>query len=67
MYTDREAVAAEVVGCLRLDAGRHPDDSELSALIGELSVKSEHFRRLWADHQVKKKTHGASRSRRWAS
>ncbi|WP_327683497.1 helix-turn-helix transcriptional regulator [Streptomyces sp. NBC_00467] len=58
MYTDWEAVAAEVVGYLRLDAGRHPDDNELSALVGELSVKSEHFRRLWADHQVKEKTHG---------
>ncbi|MEJ8635463.1 helix-turn-helix transcriptional regulator [Streptomyces sp. NPDC006475] len=58
VYTDWEAVAAEVVGYLRLDAGRHPDDEELSALVGELSVKSEHFRRLWADHQVKEKTHG---------
>ena len=58
VYTDWEAVAAEVVGYLRLDAGRHPDDEELSSLVGELSVKSEHFRRLWADHQVKEKTHG---------
>ncbi|MFF7204835.1 hypothetical protein [Streptomyces sp. NPDC008141] len=61
MYTDREAVAAEVVGCLRLDAGRHPDDGELSAPIGELSVKSEHFRRLWADHEVKERTQGVKR------
>ncbi|GLV85205.1 hypothetical protein Slala03_48940 [Streptomyces lavendulae subsp. lavendulae] len=46
---------------LRLDAGRHPDDPALSALVGELSVKSEDFRRLWADHQVKEKTYGVKR------
>ncbi len=61
MYPEWDAVAAEVVGFLRLDAGRHPDDRELTALVGELSMKSEQFRRLWADHQVKDKTHGVKR------
>ncbi|AUY51041.1 helix-turn-helix transcriptional regulator [Streptomyces sp. CB01881] len=57
-YPQWEAVAAETVAYLRLDAGRHPDDARLAALVGELSVRSEEFRRLWADHQVRQKTHG---------
>ncbi|MFF3325435.1 helix-turn-helix transcriptional regulator [Streptomyces sp. NPDC002889] len=61
MYPEWEAVAAEMVAYLRLSAGRHPDDRRLTALVGELSVKSEDFRRLWADHQVKEKTHGVKR------
>ncbi|MFF7634134.1 helix-turn-helix transcriptional regulator [Kitasatospora sp. NPDC008050] len=57
-YPQWEAVAAETVSYLRLDAGRHPDDPKLSALVGELSVRSPEFGRLWADHQVKEKTWG---------
>ncbi|MGW1511175.1 helix-turn-helix transcriptional regulator [Streptomyces sp. NPDC002394] len=60
-YPDWAAVAAETVAYLRLDAGRHPDDPAMSSLVGELSVKSENFRRLWADHQVKEKTYGVKR------
>jgi hypothetical protein len=41
-----------------MDAGCHPDDPRLAALVGELSVKSEDFRRLWATHDVKEKSHG---------
>jgi transcriptional regulator with XRE-family HTH domain len=60
-YPEWPAVAAETVAYLRLDAGKHPDDPQLAALIGELSVKSEDFRRLWADHLVKEKTYGVKR------
>ncbi|MFD4632093.1 helix-turn-helix transcriptional regulator [Streptomyces sp. NPDC058284] len=60
-YPEWEAVAAETVAYLRLDAARCPSDSALCSLVGELSVKSEDFRRLWADHQVKEKTHGVKR------
>ncbi|MBY8877330.1 helix-turn-helix transcriptional regulator [Actinacidiphila acidipaludis] len=61
LYPDWPAVAAETVAYLRLDAGKHPDDPELAALVGELSVRSEDFRRLWADHLVKEKTFGVKR------
>lgn len=44
-----------------MDAGSHPNDPRLSALVGELSVKSEYFRRLWAAHDVKDKCHGSQR------
>jgi transcriptional regulator with XRE-family HTH domain len=60
-YPDWAAVAAETVAYLRLDAGRHPDDPALAALVGELSLRSEEFRRLWADHLVKEKTYGVKR------
>ncbi|QIJ64412.1 helix-turn-helix domain-containing protein [Streptomyces sp. JB150] len=58
LFADWEQKASDVVGHLRLDAGCHPDDPRLSALVGELSVKSEDFRRLWARHDVKEKTYG---------
>ncbi|MGV0768871.1 helix-turn-helix transcriptional regulator [Mycobacterium syngnathidarum] len=53
LYVDWHRKVRTVVGSLRLAAGRHPDDALLSALIGELSVKSEQFAALWADHRVK--------------
>jgi transcriptional regulator with XRE-family HTH domain len=58
LFVDWEQKASDVVGYLRLDAGCHPDDPRLSALVGELSVKSGDFRRLWARHDVKEKAHG---------
>ncbi|MFI1615558.1 helix-turn-helix transcriptional regulator [Streptomyces lydicus] len=60
-YPDWPAVAAETVAHLRLDAGKHPRDRKLATLVGELSLGSADFRRLWADHQVKEKTYGAKR------
>ncbi|MFF5702311.1 helix-turn-helix domain-containing protein [Streptomyces sp. NPDC012794] len=63
LYADWECRACEVVSNLRLYAGQHPDDERLSALVGELSVKNEEFRRLWAAHTVADKTHGVKRLR----
>jgi transcriptional regulator with XRE-family HTH domain len=61
MYPEWPAVAAQAVAHLRIDAGRHPDDPALCALVGELSLKSEDFRRLWADHLVKECRYGVKR------
>lgn len=61
LYTDWEDVARDNVAILRLDAGRHPDDPLLTELVGELAVKSEEFRRWWADHNVRERTHGVKR------
>ncbi|WP_199548349.1 helix-turn-helix transcriptional regulator [Streptomyces sp. N35] len=58
LFVNPEQKASDVVSYLRMDAGCHPDDPELSALVGQLSVKSEEFRRLWAAHDVKEKGHG---------
>ncbi|MFD8965935.1 helix-turn-helix domain-containing protein [Streptomyces sp. NPDC059568] len=63
LFVEWDSKATDIVSYLRLDAGCHPDDPELSALVGELSVKSEVFRRLWATHDVKEKGHGVKRMR----
>ncbi|MEU6903127.1 helix-turn-helix domain-containing protein [Streptomyces virginiae] len=52
LYADWPAKARAVVGNLRLVAGRHPDDTALHALVGELSSKSTDFASMWADHRV---------------
>jgi transcriptional regulator with XRE-family HTH domain len=61
LFIDWEQKAIDIVCVLRMDAGCYPDDPQLSALVGELSVKSEDFRRLWATHDVKEKSHGVKR------
>ncbi|MEV6237891.1 helix-turn-helix transcriptional regulator [Lentzea sp. NPDC051838] len=58
LFVNWETKAADVVGFLRMDAACYPNDPELTALIGELSVKSEMFRQLWAKHDVKEKSFG---------
>ncbi|MCX5606056.1 helix-turn-helix transcriptional regulator [Streptomyces sp. NBC_00047] len=63
LYAEWECRACEVVSNLRMYAGQHPDDEQLSALVGELSVKNEEFRRLWAAHTVADKTHGVKKLR----
>jgi transcriptional regulator with XRE-family HTH domain len=61
LYMDWDDAARETVANLRLAAGRHPDDADLASLVGELSMKSAEFRRLWAHHDVREKTHGTKR------
>ncbi|MFC4471461.1 helix-turn-helix transcriptional regulator [Streptomyces xiangluensis] len=63
LYVEWDQKQSDMVSFLRMDAGCHPDDPRLSALVGELSLKSEEFRRLWARHDVKEKSHGVKRLR----
>ncbi|KOV24359.1 helix-turn-helix domain-containing protein [Streptomyces heliomycini] len=63
LFVEWERKAYDMVAYLRMDAGCHPDDPQLSSLVGELSVKSEEFRGLWAAHDVKEKSHGVKRVR----
>jgi hypothetical protein len=63
LYPDWTAVAEQAVANLRVTSGRDGDDPELSALVGELSLHSEDFRRLWADHEVKECAYGVKRVR----
>ncbi|MFH7594556.1 helix-turn-helix transcriptional regulator [Streptomyces racemochromogenes] len=58
LYADWENCTLDVVGHLRLAAGKHPDDPRLASLIGELAMGSERFRRLWARADVRARTHG---------
>ncbi|MEU3986403.1 helix-turn-helix transcriptional regulator [Streptomyces sp. NPDC026672] len=61
LYVDWPGVASEMVAVLRVDAGRYPDDPRTAELVGELTMKSEEFRRWWGDHRVTAHTHGTKR------
>jgi transcriptional regulator with XRE-family HTH domain len=61
LYPDWETVAAETVATLRAAAGADLDDPCLTELVGELSLKSEEFRKLWARHDVRAKAAGTKR------
>jgi transcriptional regulator with XRE-family HTH domain len=52
-YQDWEANTRQIVALLRVEAGRSPYDRQLSDLIGELSTRSDLFRRLWGAHDVR--------------
>jgi hypothetical protein len=49
-FVDWEHAADDSVAVLRGEAGRNPQDPDLSALVGELSTQSEEFRTRWARH-----------------
>ncbi|TDN45459.1 helix-turn-helix protein [Curtobacterium flaccumfaciens] len=53
-YRDWQRAAHTNVAILRREAGRTPNDRELAALIGELSMRSDDFRELWASHDVRR-------------
>ncbi|MFJ5698698.1 helix-turn-helix transcriptional regulator [Arthrobacter sp. NPDC093139] len=56
-YRDWDAAAEVVVSILRTEAGRDPHNKEVHDLVGELSTRSQEFRRLWSSHNVRH--HGA--------
>jgi transcriptional regulator with XRE-family HTH domain len=60
-YVDWDRVAHDVVAVLRAEAGRDPYDRELTDLVGELSTRSELFRKLWAAHNVRSHDTGLKR------
>jgi transcriptional regulator with XRE-family HTH domain len=52
-FLDYDKAADDCVAFLRAEAGRDPYDKALSDLVGELSTRSEDFRRRWAAHDVR--------------
>jgi transcriptional regulator with XRE-family HTH domain len=58
LHPEFERAAAGTVASLRASVGADLDDPLLHELVGELSLKSELFRKLWARHDVHAKTHG---------
>lgn len=52
-YRDWEGNARQIVAILRAEAGRSPHDRSLSNLVGELSTRSDYFRKLWGSHDVR--------------
>ncbi|QIS15020.1 helix-turn-helix transcriptional regulator [Nocardia arthritidis] len=58
LWPDWETMVPRSVGNLRARAGTDPDDPELTALVGELIVKSPDFARLWHRYDVRPRTVG---------
>ncbi|MFI7537336.1 helix-turn-helix transcriptional regulator [Streptosporangium sp. NPDC049376] len=54
-YLDWPMIAESCVAALRAGTGHDLDDPALMALVGELSLKSADFARLWARHDVRNK------------
>jgi len=52
-YQDWDSNTRQIVAILRAEAGRSPYDRQLSDLVGELSTRSELFRKLWGAHDVR--------------
>jgi transcriptional regulator with XRE-family HTH domain len=61
LFPQWDTVAQETVASLRAAAGPDLDDPRLTDLVGELSLKSPEFRRLWARHDVRARTAGTKR------
>ncbi|GAA1527876.1 helix-turn-helix transcriptional regulator [Actinomadura kijaniata] len=57
LYADWRAKARDTVADLRRAAARYPDDRELAALVGELTMKSRDFAALWSAHPVRACAH----------
>jgi transcriptional regulator with XRE-family HTH domain len=58
MHGDWEHITASTVAELRTLVGPDVDDDRLNELVGELSVRSERFRQLWARHDARHKRGG---------
>ncbi|MDT7609029.1 MAG: hypothetical protein QOG96_3532 [Pseudonocardiales bacterium] len=61
MYGNWAQVTESTVASLRALVGPDIDDPKLNELVGELSVRSERFRQLWARHDVRPKRSGTAR------
>ncbi|MGH2385685.1 MAG: transcriptional regulator, partial [Candidatus Limnocylindria bacterium] len=60
-YSEWDTVAHDLVAALRGEAGRNPYDRDLADLVGQLSVRSDEFRVLWAGHDVRYHRSGTKR------
>jgi transcriptional regulator with XRE-family HTH domain len=57
---DWERSLGGMVAALRANVGPDIDDPRLTELVGELSLRSEEFRQLWARHDARPKGSGTS-------
>ena len=58
---DWDSLAHAMIAGVRSLIGPDVDDPELDELVGELSVRSDHFRSLWARHDVRARITGGTR------
>ncbi len=62
LYGDQwESLAHSTIAGVRALIGPDIDDPLLNELVGELSVRSDHFRSLWARHDIRARISGGTR------
>ncbi len=62
IYGDQwESLAHSAIAGVRALIGAEVDDPLLDELVGELSVRSDHFRCLWARHDIRARISGGTR------
>lgn len=54
-----EAMALDYIGLFRAAIGHDPTDPRAVTIVGELSLQSSEFRRLWARNEVRDNVHGS--------
>ena len=59
-YPDFNLAAEMLVSNLRTAAGKDPHDKGLQDLVGELSTRSDDFRRRWGSHNVRTRAEALS-------
>jgi transcriptional regulator with XRE-family HTH domain len=52
-YPDHDGALGVAVALLRTEAGRNPNDKDLTDLVGELATRSDAFRTRWGAHDVR--------------
>jgi transcriptional regulator with XRE-family HTH domain len=62
-FVDYDKITRDAAAMLRMEAGQNPHDEDLIALVGELSTRSELFRRQWASQDVRFHRSGRKRLR----
>ncbi|WP_029106294.1 helix-turn-helix transcriptional regulator [Mycobacterium sp. URHD0025] len=62
-FVDYDKIVRDAAAMLRLEAGQNPHDEDLIALVGELSTRSELFRKQWASQDVRFHRSGRKRLR----
>lgn len=60
LHRDWDDLTVSLAAGLRAYAGTNADDPRLEAVVGELSVHSDTFRRLWARHDARPRTGGVA-------
>jgi transcriptional regulator with XRE-family HTH domain len=63
LYPDWDQAIVGMIAAFRTSVGARLDDPGVAQLVGELSLRSEHFRQLWARHDVKALTGAPVRMR----
>ena len=63
LHVDWQEAGRTVVASLRMEAAEDPDDPQLAALVGELSVQDPDFSSWWSSQHVTTASHGAKHFR----